>query len=127
MSDIACTACTITTEREAVLQIVYHRPTGATLTAPEGLRPEAFARLVAEGKWAELGVREEPTIVNLQAPKAFEGTLEEAQAAGWEEQEHGLVCPECVAVLADDPNYVHGAGTEPGLLVAAVLGEKPGA
>jgi hypothetical protein len=76
-----CSSCSITVEEDQLVEVVYDTETGEEVA-------EFFT---------ELGLTfiRNGQPVQFQIPKVFDGTLEDAIAAGWEENEFGLCCPAC--------------------------------
>jgi hypothetical protein len=87
-----CSSCSITVEEDQLVEVVYDTETGEEVA-------EFFTELgltfIRNGQHDGRALRTEVRPVQFQIPKVFDGTLEDAIAAGWEENEFGLCCPAC--------------------------------
>lgn len=144
MSDIICTSCNITVEVPRDVALFYQgdsdKPSElrfvpelrATGYEPSGKDPyflvleedqlTELAQSAEAGRFPGYSVRIERRDVPTTASKTFDGTPEQAEAEGWQENEFGWVCPPCAdtAYQAEDGSNT-GYGDADILIKAAVL------
>jgi len=108
---IECTTCTVVVKAEPQTEVrVVDTQTGHEVhpgvwlreVRKDGWTASTGSEAIRRGRYPNWILREETTVVEIRGPKPFEGSAEEAQAAGWVEGEHGWQCPDCVGVANDE-------------------------
>ncbi len=115
MSDVTCTSCNIETVEEVPTAVVYYAITGIELTKDEleTLSKDHPVSTWQDGSHGDYTVMTVDRPVSYETSKVFDGTVEQAQEAGWQENEFGFVCPSCAGDdFTTEDGSAAGAGTD---------------
>lgn len=139
MSDVVCSSCSISSDLEVPQFYATYRGTSDIVPEGEirdaciesGVSPTTLALFAAEGvdihpKLPHYELHCRQVTVPVAQDKVFDGTEDEAEAAGWVQNEFGWVCTDCVGVEHHGSNSATERGQDEAvdLVLATLLKEK---